>query len=840
MNILSIKKTLFKITSRLLPMALTICFIISFSSLAVVYANNSFHALELIKVGIVQPENQSLLYSEEDSSGYYFEYFTMISNYVNWDYEYVFGSQSEIMELAKKGELDLVAGIAKTSQAEELLDFPEIRHGNAYTTLCALPDNNTLDVYDYNTLNGTTVGINRNSHHASVELDAFCKSYNITIRKKYFNSISDLSDAFTSGKIDVALGGNIPISSRSKLIARFSPVTHYIASVKNSGHISELNYALNKVNQNNNTFADELYEKYYQVPDYSNPTFSEDEISFAKKSVKVRVSVPPYMYPMAYTDKGKNGYSGISRDILSDITSHTGLQFEFVKAKSLDDAIQMASSGKTDMTAIIPQDFLLSQKYDLKLTIPYYESQNIMISKDRLNFDNLTSHTLAKLKGSAAPANYEIGKSVTYNNIIDCIDAVRSGKADFTFCNVSTANILLENMSSKNLITSSKANDTCRFSFGLNQNTDKRLLSIIEKVILSSEAVGHFSSIDNKEFHVSPKNFTDYMYAHPKQIIVSILIASILILLILFFTMHNQIKKNRELTEYGKTYKLLADSTGEIGFVYDIENDFVTLSGRNCMQIAAENELHNFKTMLRQKESAFASLTYEKFNNAISTAQIGSNYSSELEIVLISGARKWFRVVYTVISNTHSKNSPSRVIGRLYDIDKERKEHEQLLNISELDPLTKLYNRLSAEKRVSQMLKSSDYKNPGIICLIDVDHFKICNDKYGHQAGDKILKYLAEVLKNSFDRSDIICRWGGDEFWIFSVNNSIESITKKIEIVQSLMRNFELNGKTLPITLSVGGVVAHKGISLDTLFKLADDTLYEVKRAGRSGFIIHQ
>lgn len=161
----------------------------------------------------------------------------------------------------------------------------------------------------------------------------------------------------------------------------------------------------------------------------------------------------------------------------------------------------------------------------------------------------------------------------------------------------------------------------------------------------------------------------------------------------------------------------------------------------------------------------------------------------------------------------------------------------QLLEISQTESVTKLLNRSACEEMIGEYLESSDVS--GIFLIIDIDYFKKFNDNYGHTVGDIVLKYISKSMRDIFRSSDILCRWGGDEFVIFMPDLNNESIVKKrIRQLQTKMKRHMYNGTLLPITLSIGGIIINKNISLEILFKEADKLLYEVKKQGRNNFII--
>ena len=159
------------------------------------------------------------------------------------------------------------------------------------------------------------------------------------------------------------------------------------------------------------------------------------------------------------------------------------------------------------------------------------------------------------------------------------------------------------------------------------------------------------------------------------------------------------------------------------------------------------------------------------------------------------------------------------------------KSFEKLNYEATHDELTGLYNR----RGYDFLLENIDIETCALL-LVDLDEFKQINDTYGHEVGDKILKEVSEVLHSSFRNRDYICRFGGDEMAVIMVHAdpSMKSLIENK--IMDVNNELQADDRELPaISLSVGVAFGREGISLETLFKNADDALYRVKENGRCG-----
>jgi diguanylate cyclase (GGDEF)-like protein len=157
------------------------------------------------------------------------------------------------------------------------------------------------------------------------------------------------------------------------------------------------------------------------------------------------------------------------------------------------------------------------------------------------------------------------------------------------------------------------------------------------------------------------------------------------------------------------------------------------------------------------------------------------------------------------------------------------------------DQLTSLLNRQAFDFVFQQaILDSERSRQPLCVALMDIDHFKKINDKYGHLLGDHVLKEIAAISKRSLRESDVICRWGGEEFLILLKNCSLEKATSIAENLRSTIagndfsRTTDLAKGRLSLTISMGVAECKLHESEDSVFERADVALYQAKENGRN------
>jgi len=164
-------------------------------------------------------------------------------------------------------------------------------------------------------------------------------------------------------------------------------------------------------------------------------------------------------------------------------------------------------------------------------------------------------------------------------------------------------------------------------------------------------------------------------------------------------------------------------------------------------------------------------------------------------------------------------------------------EHiETIRNYSNKDFLTDLYNRRYFFDVGEKLLASAKRGHITVTAaMIDIDHFKMVNDTHGHEVGDLVLKHVSTLLRNRFRQTDIVCRYGGEEFCILAANMDHSHALAVFDGIRQAIEKTPLATKnqTINITVSIG-ICIELLDSLEEMIKQADLMLYEAKRNGRN------
>ncbi len=178
------------------------------------------------------------------------------------------------------------------------------------------------------------------------------------------------------------------------------------------------------------------------------------------------------------------------------------------------------------------------------------------------------------------------------------------------------------------------------------------------------------------------------------------------------------------------------------------------------------------------------------------------------------------------------------------DVTEQKQMEAELREIAAKDQLTDLLNRRGFYDAANKLVGTHPIHSDATIAMIDLDHFKEVNDTYGHECGDKTLKLIAQQLKSSFRETDLICRYGGEEFVVLLPNASLQDSKQKLDAFREHIatKDIVLDDSTqLRITLSIGIThINEKSTSFEHALNLADKALYEAKASGRNCLVIKE
>lgn len=191
--------------------------------------------------------------------------------------------------------------------------------------------------------------------------------------------------------------------------------------------------------------------------------------------------------------------------------------------------------------------------------------------------------------------------------------------------------------------------------------------------------------------------------------------------------------------------------------------------------------------------------------------------------------------------------SPSGMlmIAIVRDISDRMSFQDELERIANVDPLTGVLNRRAFLKRAeNERQRSARYKQNISILLLDLDHFKSINDRYGHKAGDLALCNFSRICRQELRSTDIFARWGGEEFIALLVEADLDDAIDTAERIRTNTEKFSFRERShgdISFTVSIGvSTISGGQDTIENGIRRADDALYAAKRSGRNRVVPYE
>ena len=241
------------------------------------------------------------------------------------------------------------------------------------------------------------------------------------------------------------------------------------------------------------------------------------------------------------------------------------------------------------------------------------------------------------------------------------------------------------------------------------------------------------------------------------------------------------------------------------------------------------------KTVFDISPQEFAKIYYDKDNELFES---GGEQHYESQVKNFLGETR--DVIFSKAVFTDNQGAVIGLIGAIQDITERKRTEEQIRHLATHDLLTDLPSLRLAKDRMSVALNMARrYKKAVALMFVDLDGFKAVNDTLGHDAGDYVLKQVAQRLLSCVRDTDTVARIGGDEFLIVAteiiVPENVSQIAEKV--IQSVSSPFIFNGQRASIGASIGiALFPDHGENMDQLIKEADKAMYRIKNSTKNGF----
>lgn len=563
------KKTLLKFRSILLALTLTVSFFIP--GYTVKADEETKDTSQTLRVGYMDYDGFINPQSDGTYSGYGAEYLTAIGQYTNYNYEYVAGEWSDLLQQLKAHKIDLLCTAQKTPERIDTFDFSEYPIGYSQGLLYTSTDNKSLCYEDYKAFDHMTVGILKDTAMSDM-LKTYAAAHNFTYVAQEYDTETAMTEALQAGKIDSMCSEHLANHKELSLLANFGADAYYIMSYKDSPYMNDINKALQQV-KSNVDFESDLFHKYYDDSTAASTLqFTSSERSFLEQDKTYVVGLNAARAPFSEYDEKTKTFKGINVDVLESISKDTGLKFEYKVMTPGKTVPELFKTGEYDILCGIEQSNFATNP-DIEATSSYLKSSIVPVGRAGENISLDQDLTVAMPASFLAlqkqlETTYPNLKQKMYTTNEDCLEAVANGEADVFIQNTHILSRYLQKPKYSSLDMLPVEVMTEHTALALLRSSDPLLLSVLNKSIEGMDTTIISKSLIEHTFATPYRlTFLDFIYKFRLQIIiVFILILSCFGLLIILMQYRQRAakrmkRKNDELSdaiqqaEYANTAK---------------------------------------------------------------------------------------------------------------------------------------------------------------------------------------------------------------------------------------------------------------------------------------------
>lgn len=526
--------------------------VVLFFSVASAFADEE--PRRVIRVAFPQQTDLTEVGSDGSYDGYTYDYLEKIGQITGWHMEYVLIDEPTLdksllkaLELLDSGDVDLVGGLSKTDQLQQMFEYTQNSYGIMYSVISAREDNHSLNGSNFTMKQPLRVGVWGTAQKSKDKLSTFFEGHNIGYEFVVFRNYDEMITAFEAEEIDVVPDVSIGSIKGSKQLATYSSELFYFAAPKgNTELVESLDVAIDKLNLMFPFFQSDLAEAYLNKTQ-GDFFISEEEASYVGKKGIIRALCVPDCAPFVFQDEYGN-WAGIAVSVMEEFAARSGLKMEYVSFDRTKDFQRVFEDGEFDCILGIPVNEAYNEKAGLITSTPYLSTQQVYYIKHGDTQKPFEESKVAALRGADLPATLHCEQVLYYDTTEACINAVVSGEVDGGYGSQYCVDYYAQhNFASLAIVP--MVGDTRNMEISVDKEEDPAFLSLLNRSIdhLGDEQIYSFHA-DANAVHV--RNwFVVLMYSDPLKF--AVLVAGVALLLCLavasFFFAKSSRKKNRQL-----------------------------------------------------------------------------------------------------------------------------------------------------------------------------------------------------------------------------------------------------------------------------------------------------
>lgn len=508
----------------LLALMMYICSMMQIFGMPQVYGAQK----RVVKVGFFPMDGFNEKKEDGSYAGMDVEYLEAIRDYVNWNIEYVeCDSWDSALQLLADRKIDLVGSAQYSAQRAEIYQYANLASGYTFGAI-AVNGDSALPYEDFDMMGGITYGIVK-TYIRKDEFYEYLSDHGINnpVVKEY-DSTADLLKALEANEIDAMVHSLTEIREGKRIIGRFAPMPIYYISYKGNNEVMrELNRGIADLKINFPELENELITKYYDSRLDQTILLTREEKAYIEEKKHITVGYFDGYYPFSYESNGT--YHGLAKQVLDNISVNTGLTFDYVKIENMQEAKQALADGTIDLLDYCGDTPQSMKQTGIAVTKAYAKVPHVIIMERDSKANEIK--TLAMVKNGDENKTMEglvseNAQILTFDSQLECLYAVKEGKADAAMCDGYLTEYLLgSNLRLNKLEIRSVLNDAHIIYMAVKDDESSLLLSVFNKELpeVSDKMVSDYMLQDNFFAQNSVENF---IRAHSVLILVIVILAA--------------------------------------------------------------------------------------------------------------------------------------------------------------------------------------------------------------------------------------------------------------------------------------------------------------------------
>ena len=623
------------------------------------------------------------------------------------------------------------------------------------------------------------------------------------------------------------------VKDRAALLAEAAATTRYVKSGSNRiGQIDALKLLASAADAKENGLITQTELDNINIQNFlfkqASTLYTAEELNYLDTHPVINIGNDRNWEPFEYINE-HGEYSGMAADYFGLISKRLGVEFKPFKDKTWAEVMDKVTKGEVEILscAVASEE----RKQWLKFTDSYLSFPMVLVASKKLsyieNYNVLNGQNVAVVEGywseELLKRDYPKIKPFLVPSIEEGLKAVIDGKAQAYMGNLASINFTIKRFGLDGLHVIGSNIERFDLSIGVSKENPV-LFSILDKA-LKSITPAERNEIYNRWIQLEMVQKTDNSTLI-KVVLFALLLGAVLLFIV--FIIHRQKQKQ----------KLYIDQINDLSLatytnLRDLKLKWVSDRFAAMIGYSREELLNKPHTFLKHPD--LSDEVVEKLHKLV---QSGKSWQGELRGLTKNGEEYFVDVTIT------PDFTGDEVVGAWTTrVDISDKKRLQRLAINDL--LTGVYNRNHFNEVIEVELSRAS-RNGGSfsIALLDIDFFKGINDSYGHQQGDAVLKQVADVIKNHFNRlNDFVFRVGGEEFVILCDNSKAEDFERHLDELRLAIEALNLPSPTSPkgvLTVSIGALFCEsvpESCRANDIYGAVDKGLYQAKQSGRNALV---